>query len=285
MFPAIKHQVKILLSIENLLLLVALTATSLAQSPATTPVTASSPAAPLTFEVSTVKLNTSGSGNSRSGLDRDRFSATNVTLKNLMVYSAYGIPESRILGGPKWLATQRFDIEAKMNAPVADQLRQLSRAQRRTQLQVMFQQLLADRFQLKAHWETRQLPVYALVVAKNGSRLQPSATTTGTNTNAGNGVYTASDISIPALADSLTQELASELGRTVIDKTALPGQYDIALKWTPEKNTDLTGVPSLSDSSPSIFTAIQEQLGLKLEPTKGPVQVLVIDHIEQPSEN
>jgi len=212
-------------------------------------------------------------------------------LKNLIQYQAYGIPEPRILGGPKWLTSERFDIEAKADSSTVDQLRTLGREQRKLQTQAMFQQLLADRFKLTVHWETRELPVYALVVAKNGPGRHESKESDGSsNTSTSSGQFTARGISMVEMALTLTQELSRELGRVVIDKTGIAGRYDVTLKWTPDTgtapvNSGTEGIASSPDSGPSIFTAIQEQLGLKLESAKGPVQVLVIDHVEMPSSN
>ncbi|WP_158823559.1 TIGR03435 family protein [Granulicella sp. S156] len=278
--------------LKTLLLLAAssLTITSLAQTsapPLTPPlplVAASVAAAPPVFEAATVKINKSGSSGSHSDFDDGRYSATNIALKNLMHRSAYGVPEPRILGGPKWLDSERFDIEAKVDSSFVDQMRTLSPEQRKLQRQAMFQQLLADRFKLAVHWETLELPVYALVVAKNGPKLQVS-TKPGSGTSSSTGQLTAEGMTLAEIAQALTQELATELGRVVIDKTGIAGRYDVTLKWTP----DASGAPAdngtENSSGPSIFTAMQEQLGLKLESTKGPVQVLVIDHVEMPSEN
>lgn len=154
----------------------------------------------------------------------------------------------------------------------------------------MFQQLLADRFKLTVHWETRELPVYALVVAKNGPKLHASKEPDGASgTSAGNGQFTAGGVTLAEMAGALTQELSQELGRVVVDRTGISGRYDVSLKWTPDNGEALSGgtggAASPPDSGLSIFTAIQEQLGLKLESTKGPVQVLVIDRVELPSEN
>ena len=242
------------------------------------------------FDVTTVKLNKSGASGSHSSFDNGRFSASNILLKNLIEYQAYGIPEPRILGGPKWLNLERFDIEAKTDSSIADRLRTLGRDQRRLLTQAMFQQFLADRFKLTVHWETRELPVYALVVAKNGPSLHESKESDGNSgTSAGNGQFTARNVTMAEIAKTLTQELSRELGRVVIDKTGIAGRYDVALKWTPDTDTASTNngtdASAPPDSGPSIFTAIQEQLGLKLESTKGLVQVLVIDHLEMPSEN
>jgi len=269
------------------LLAISSTAQSSASLPATAPPAATAPV----FEVAAIKLNNSGSGSSSSNTNNGRFTATNVSLKGLMQYEAYGVPASRILGGPKWIDSTRFDIEAKMDDAEAAQLKALDYEHGRVQARGMFQQLLADRFQLKVHRETRELPVYALVVTKKGAKLQPAKDTTGntgTSSNShGSGVqFTATGQTVEQLAQSLTSSAAHDLGREVIDKTGIEGKYDVSLNWTRD-----TGAASASpdgnaqDLGPSIFTAIQEQLGLKLEPGKGPVQVLVIDHAEMPSEN
>jgi uncharacterized protein (TIGR03435 family) len=265
---------------------------SFAQAPApssspTTPATAA--AEPLVFEVSAIKPNNSGSGNSSSNTNNGRFTATNVTLKNLIQYEAYDIPASRILGGPKWLDSTRFDVEAKTDSDTTEQLGKVASAERRRQTQAMFQQLLADRFQLKVHWETRELPIYTLAVAKNGPKLQPTAETnghSGTSVN-GNGSsvdFKTTGLTLQQFAQSLTSSASRELGREVVDKTGIAGRYDITLHWASE-NGAAPSSDSAQDSGPSLFTAIQEQIGLKLEPGKGPVQVLVIDHAEMPSEN
>jgi uncharacterized protein (TIGR03435 family) len=282
------------------LLLIATTplaVTSLGQTAASpssqAPVSTSVAAAPPAFEVAAIKLNKSGSGSSDSHTNNGRFTATNESLKNIMQYDAYGIPGSRILDGPKWLDSTKFDIQAKMDDSAADHLRTLPRDQRRLETQAMFQQLLADRFKLAVHWETRELPVYALIVARKGPKLQPAKDSLEGSNISSNGSragleFTTKGITLPQLAEALTQALSRELGHNVIDKTDIKGRYDLTLKWTPDAGTApiaTGGTASLADSGPSIFTAVQEQLGLKLEPAKAPVQVLVIDHAEMPSEN
>ena len=249
-----------------------------------------STAAPPVFEVAAITLNQSGSGSSDSDINNGRFTATNVSLKNLMEYSAYGIPGNRILDGPKWLDSTRFDIEAKMDDAVADHLRTLAHGPRRLETQAMFQQLLADRFKLAVHWETRELPVYALTVGKKTPKIQPTkeasegSGTSSHNSRSGS-EFSAKGVTLPELAEALTQELSRDLGRDVIDKTEMKGRYDLTLKWTPDAGAATDSAGSSADAGPSIFTAVQEQLGLKLEPAKAPVQVLVIDHAEMPSEN
>jgi uncharacterized protein (TIGR03435 family) len=261
-------------------------------SPPPTAGVSAATAEPPVFEVAAIKLDNSGNGGSHSSTNDGLFTATNVSLKNLMQYEAYDIPGSRILGGPKWLDSTRFDIEAKMDESVAAQLKALDHEQNRIQSQAMFQQLLADRFKLVVHWETRELPIYALVVAKKGAKLQPTKDTTGNTGTSSNGhgssvQFTATGVTVARLAQALTSSASRELGREVIDKTGIEGKYDVSLNWTRDTGTSsvVAADGNAQDSAPSIFTAIQEQLGLKLESSKGPVQVLVVDHAEMPSEN
>jgi uncharacterized protein (TIGR03435 family) len=281
---------KLVLAAATLLAATSLAQTAAPPSPSSRPPASNTAAVPPVFEVAAIKLNQSGSGNSNSNTNNGRFTATNVSLKNVMEYDAYGIPASRILDGPKWLDSTRFDIEAKMDDSEAAHLRTLAHGQRRLETQAMFQKLLADRFKLAVHWETRELPVYALIVAKKGSKLQPTKETSqGSGTSSHNSEsgsqFTAKGVTLPELAQALSQELFRELGRDIVDKTEIKGRYDLSLNWTPDGGAVTDGAASSADSGPSLFTAVQEQLGLKLEPAKAPVQVLVIDHAEMPSEN
>ncbi|HEY1945913.1 MAG TPA: TIGR03435 family protein [Bryobacteraceae bacterium] len=243
------------------------------------------------FEVATVKQNKSGSSGGSSTFENGRFIATNALLTKLIQYQAYRITERQIVGGPKWLNTERFDIEAKTNSLVADQLRTLSRDQRTLQTQGMFQRFLADSFKLVVHWETRDLPVYALVVAKKPPIFHEwKESDGGPGTEASTGKFSANGVTMADLVWSLTQELLREFGRIVVDNTGIKGRYNVTLKWTPETDSapvsiGTDGTAPLPDSGASIFTALQEQLGLKLKATKGPVGVLVIDHVEMPSAN
>ena len=201
----------------------------------------------------------------------DRFSATNITLRALMQW-AYAMPETQILGGPSWLSSTRFDIQAK--ADNGEQMKGLSSEEANELKRRMVQALFADRFQLKVHEETRALPAYDLVLAKGGSKLQPSQSN-GKSIGVGHNNFHGAGLTTTLVA----QELSKIAGRVVVDKTGLDGRYDLKLEWTPD---DV--VPSDTDP-PTLFTAIQEQLGLKLEPAKEPVPVLIIDHIEPPSPN
>jgi uncharacterized protein (TIGR03435 family) len=238
-----------------------------------------------TFEVSTVKVNRSGVSGSHSSFRNGLFTATNVSLKNVMEYSAFGILEARIAGGPKWLESERFDIEAKLDAQAAGQLEKLDREQRGAETHLLFQQLLANRFGLAFHWETREMPVYALVVARKGPLLQEAKPNEGTGTSSSWGELTATGVTMDDLVRALTQELSPELGRVVINRTGIQGRYDLALRWTPQNDVSKADNGAEADGAASIFTAIQEQLGLKLESARCPVQVLVIDSLEMPEEN
>jgi uncharacterized protein (TIGR03435 family) len=239
------------------------------------------------FEVASIKPNKSGLSGSRIDFHHGSFTGLNNSVKALL-QDAYGIPEAQILSGPSWLSSERFDIAAKVDDATVERIEKLSRDERNLFDQQLVQQLLADRFKLAVHFETKELPVYALVVAKGGAKLTASKDPDkGTSTSSGNARMTATSITMEKLAQMLTQNLARELGRVVIDKTGIEGKYDLALTWSPENNSAAMGNASNEGSppGPSIFTALQEQLGLKLESAKGPVETLVIDHIEQPSEN
>jgi uncharacterized protein (TIGR03435 family) len=209
------------------------------------------------------------------------FKATNVSLIMLIQW-AWQTPETRILGAPAWAGTTMFNIEAAADASVDAQLKALSSDAGRQQKERMVQALLADRFKLVTHTETRELPIYDLVVAKDGPKLG-DLKDTGTSINLGRDhMEVQGSNSVSLLAD----QLSKVVGRDVIDKSGIAGRYDLKLHWTPDDSATSTADGSAADASgPSIFTALEEQLGLKLEPAKGPVRVLVIDHAEMPSEN
>ncbi len=247
-------------------------------------------ASPPSYDVASIKPSKAPEGSTllfRTGA----FTAKGMTLKSL-IKEAYGIEDDQISGAPKWVGSQTYDIEAKVDGADAATLEKLSE----DQFKLMFQSFLRDRFQLKVHWETKELPVLALVVAKGGPKLQqakpgdtyPDGLKGPDGKPAGHagmmmwgrGRLTGQGVPIGNLVPPLTQEL----GRIVQDKTGLTGKYDIELRWT----TDDAAPDSRSASDspgPSIFTAMQEQLGLKLESQKAPVQVLLIDHVEQPPPN
>ena len=230
------------------------------------------PAFGQTFEVATVKSadpNAPGTMlNWRDARHAESFVAENFSLRQLIT-AAYAIRDHQLTGGPGWIGSDRFDVIGKPERPVD-----------RKALQSMLQALLADRFHLTIHRDTREMPVYFLVVAKGGAKLRESAPgSVGTGQSAGMGWFKASNNRI----DDFAQTLAGMVSRSVIDKTGLTGQYDFRLDYAPDAiaGTDTGNAPE----KPSLFTALQEQLGLKLEPGKAPVEMFVVDRAEKPSEN
>ncbi|HEX4138281.1 MAG TPA: TIGR03435 family protein [Bryobacteraceae bacterium] len=221
------------------------------------------------------------------------FLATNAPVVSLIGF-AYGVQLHQIAGAPlsgadQWIDTERFTIEAKPDAAAPENA---------DQMRLMVQSLLADRFKLTLHRETRQQQVYELVTAKTGPKLT-EATPADLNGQvglwgAGQGGIVGTAVSIADLVNHLTQRL----DHSVIDKTGLSGKYDFRLNYVPEPSqgdlilfgppppgATLSGATPPADSGPSIFTALQEQLGLRLESARGPVEVLVIDHAEKPDAN
>ena len=252
---------------------------TLAEVKAQTPVQTAA-ATPM-FDVVSIHLNktaTDGHHHIFSDPAESRFRVVNLALRDLIQF-AYGLPDSQILGGPAWLDSAMFDIEAKSDSLMDAQLHALPDEEARQRKQLMVRALLADRFQLKAHQETRQLPIYALAVAKAGPRFLP-AKVNGTTIDTGRGHLhiAGSDDTLGLLA----RELARVLGRVVVNRAGLSGRYDLSLRWTPD---DAAAISPPADAPPGLFTAIQEQLGLKLESTKGQVPVIVIDGVEMPSAN
>jgi uncharacterized protein (TIGR03435 family) len=241
------------------------------------------------YDVASVKENKSGNGMMRIMNKPDGFSCTNISLKTLIA-DAYGIRQDLIAGGPGWASSTGFDVEAKVAGEDMDAFKKLTPHQRNTLLKV----LLADRFKLKLHNETKTLTLYELVISKGGSRLKPGtemapdkdapktpdAKKLGGMMRMGPGFFSGQNLTTAAIAN----QLSNILHYTVSDKTGLTGSYDLELKWTPDDAHPPSGEAS-SDAPISIFTAVQEQLGLKLQATKGPVETLVIDQAEMPTAN
>jgi uncharacterized protein (TIGR03435 family) len=260
-------------------------------------------AAPLSkfeYEVASIKLDQSDHSSAMTNYPPDGFVATNATLSGL-IQRAYGILNFQLVGGPDWINSERYVIDARTDAETTDALQKLTLEQRGLAHQQMLQSLLADRVKLTTHRETRELPVYLLVIAKNGSKLQqakPGDTYAnglkGRGGAMGQGMSTSSNrftsnvtAQGASLAD-LTSFLGRPLGRPVLDKTGLTGNFDFKLKFATDRPTPdatLNGGPVPDADAPFLFEAIQQQLGLKLEAGKGPVEVIVIDHIERPSGN
>jgi uncharacterized protein (TIGR03435 family) len=228
------------------------------------------------YDVVSVKINHSGEQSWNINTHDDRLIIHNVPLKSILEFT-YDIHQDLIFGITGPVADANFDIEAKVVPPDGAPPRKLSDRQ----LTAMIIPLLADRFHLKAHLATRTLPVYDLVVAHSGLKIKldhTERTGGGWNLNGQNTEVVLSGKS-DTLAD-LASAIADPVGRKVIDKTGLTGAADITLRWTDDVDAQQGGPNVIS-----IFTALEEQLGLKLQPSKGPVDTLVIDHVEMPTEN
>ncbi len=207
------------------------------------------------------------------------------------IQSAYGIPGNSVgwVIGPGWINTTRYVIQGKPTDSMQKAMQTMPAKEKRKQVHLMMQGLLADRFHLKAHFETREMPVYELVVAKNGPKLKEDPDSSHASVGFSPSLIKGKAISIQHLIEAL-ESVTDIGGRVVVDKTGLSGTYDLLLKWTPLQavapSDGLSGTAPASDAeAASLFTAIEEQLGLRLVPTKRPGQVLVIDHIERPSAN
>jgi bla regulator protein blaR1 len=217
------------------------------------------------------------------------FTAEGVSPKTL-IQLAYHAQDTQIVEAPEWLGSAKYDIKAKVDKTTADQLQKLTEDQRGAIGGQLLQGLLADHFKLKVHQEARDLPVYELTVAEAGSKLQKKADDNKGFMRGGMGELTSEGTPLDLLAAALSKRL----GRTVIDKTGLTGNYAYSLHWTPDADEQarmhreelIASDSSASNpSAPPLLTAIQEQLGLTLQPNTDRVQVLVIDHIEQPPQD
>ncbi|HEY1580137.1 MAG TPA: TIGR03435 family protein [Terracidiphilus sp.] len=233
------------------------------------------PATPKTYEVVSIKPTDPGvRGASVQGLP-DGFRDINMRIE-IFVEGAYDMPNGdHTVGMPSWAKSQGYDIEAKVDAGTAEAWKSLSNKERWKQEQPLMQAMLADRCKLKVHFETKEMPAYNLVIAKGGLKMKEAALDEKTTESMRDG-----DLTVRAMPiENLIYAIPSD-GRLIIDKTGLGDKkFDFDLKWTPE-NRRVDG-----DSGPSLFTALEEQLGLKLVPSKAPGKILVIDHIEKPSPN
>ena len=285
----------IMYRLRTLAVCLCLTAIARAQTPP--------PVVPPTFDVASIKPAAPGArgtfiNNSAGGLVR----ITNMTLKDLLVF-AYRVQPFQVSGGPPWVDSDHYDIEAKPDKdPGPDQSR------------IMLQGLLADRFGLKIHRETKEMPVYELVMLKNTGKPTPGLAEIFEGScverdpggapppppSSGQpidkmpcGMMRMGPDQMFGTSQPLSQLatlLSRMLGRTVIDKTGIDKKYNIQLQWSPDQSQSLhlspdANRPPFDPNGPSIFTALQEQLGLKLESKKGPVEILMIDHADKPSEN
>jgi uncharacterized protein (TIGR03435 family) len=273
------------------------------------------------FEVASVKPNTSRDGERTFDLrPGGGFTATYATVRDLVQF-AYQLPDghlrhdSQIAGGPSWINSDRFDVVAKAEGmPAGLDADRAAGAARRLdidaieQVRLMVRRLLADRFKLTTHTESRALPVYALVTARRDGKLGPQLRKTDTDcvalsdagrrppqptsggvpcggfTRSGPGRMTGHAVTMSTLATSFPESI----GRVVLDRSGLTGVFDLDLEWTPDQPSrpgEASAGRSSAADGPSIFTAVQEQLGLKLRSERDPVNVLVIDRADHPTED
>ena len=238
------------------------------------------------FEVASIKKNKVDDG--RVGISitpGGRFVATNAGL-NMLLQTAYDLRPGQLAGAPKWMETERYDIEAKMGE-------QLPPNAGPDAIRPYIRSLLEQRFQLKSHRETKEMTVYLLTPVKSGPKLKESdPAAQGPRIRMGRGQITATKVNM----DQLARELSRQLGVPVTNQTGLTGQYDLELTFTPEGpagggggahggGVGGEGPAAPGGEGPSVFTAIQEQLGLKLDSKKAPMEMFVIDKIEKPEEN
>jgi bla regulator protein BlaR1 len=255
--------------------------------------------APPSFEVASIKPSNSADRRPLFNFQPGgRFTAANITVKSL-IRSAYGVKDFQISGGPGWIGSDLFDITAKPQNPTTAP----------DQIMAMLQSLLAERFQLVIRRDTREMPGYALVVNKNGPKFKaagesdpnipqlqgrPDLLAGGARprvTIIRRGRLTTQGTNMAGLAS----QLSGILGGMVVDKTGLTGMYDLNLEWQPDENQvamfqamgvpEGFGAPPQDPLGPSLFTSLQEQLGLKLESQKEPVEMFVVERVERPSEN
>jgi uncharacterized protein (TIGR03435 family) len=216
------------------------------------------------FDVVSVKRSSPNANGMSVSSTVNRFRTTNATVISLILNAYPEFHSFQIVGAPSWAQTEGYDVDARSEFRLTPDA-----------VGEMLQALLYDRFKLQMHSETRDMPLYVLTVAKDGARLQQSNEGERTSISGGHGRMSFQRTGMAGFAANL----AYQLDRIVVDKTGLTANYTFTLEWTPDSTHD-------SDSTaPSIFTAIQEQLGLKLESTKGPVEVLVIERLERPAEN
>jgi uncharacterized protein (TIGR03435 family) len=221
------------------------------------------------FEVAVIRPTAAaaGSGTSFNVFEGGRIRITNEPVK-LLIRTAFRLQDAEIAGAPSWAETDRYDIEAKTGRPEKPAPGTLG---------LYLQDMLAGRFHLQFHREMRELTVWALVVAKGGPKLRPKqdAETSAMNTSGGKELSRL--VATATTTESLSGYVGNRLGAIVLDRTGLTGAYDFTLEWSPGNGPEAT--------APSLITALSEQLGLRLEHQKAPVEVLVIDKLERPTEN
>lgn len=253
------------------------------------------------FDVATIKPSDANNPPPESvNVSPDRFQAVGMTLKELIKVAwnlNYGA-DDQVAGGPPWIASTRFDLDAKEDTELASEIAKLPAEKQGDEVRAMLRDLITQRFQLQLHHETRELSVYELVVAKGGPKLLPAADPSASSKPsdlagererprrwirfAGVGELEGYSADMETLVTVLGMQ--PEIGgRMVLDKTGLAGNYDFKLKWTPD--ISLSANQAATSPSPSLFTALQEELGLRLNSAKAPIDRIIIDHVSPPSAN
>jgi uncharacterized protein (TIGR03435 family) len=228
------------------------------------------------FEVASVKPNRSGAVSSNfNRRPGGGIEAINVSLKELILF-AYEIREQQLVGGPAWLDKERYDVVAKPAENDNPTAAKRSFEEDFRQIRLKMRTLLSDRFQLLVHNETRQLPIYVLVVAKGGAHLTPS-TSEGLTIHNQKGRLECKKVTMKQFAEN---SLTYRMGRTVVDETGLTGEYDFDFKYAEDQIA-----PSPDPDLPDFLTALREHLGLSLKSEQGPVDVIVVDRAEKASTN
>lgn len=244
-----------------------------------------------TFEVAAVKREVDiVSGMTFAARPGGTLTVINNELTNV-IDNAYGIRRYQVIGGPDWINSDRYNIQAKASGDVP-----------RDELMLMLRSLLEDRFKLKVHRETRALPIYVMTTAKGGLKVRPARdgscvafdpkkpprpspgqprTPFCGNNRITQNTWNATSVGMPEAAAALV----GVLGRNVVDKTGVSGKFDIHLQWTPDQAPAGAETVGPEASAVSLFTALEEQLGLKVESSRGSVDVLVVDHVERPSDD
>lgn len=227
-----------------------------------------------TFEVATIKVSDPADQSHRFEIHGRRFVIENQTVRT-MIEMSYGVHRKQIVNAPSWVEDQRFDAEGLPDVGGQPSV---------VQFQEIVRKLLEERFGLKFHTEKREMSRYALTVAKDGPKLEPTKSVPDALPNErGTGDVTSRTLQMENVSmRDLAHNLQGELDRPVVDETGLKGKYDFTLKWLRQ---DAPAEAATDTSVPTFFTAIQEQLGLKVEPSQGQVEMMVIDHIGQPESN
>lgn len=217
---------------------------------------------PPRIEVASVKTSLADPRNSGVTTGHGRIHAENVTLKRCIM-GAWSIGPNQVVGGPDWLNTERFEIEARADQPVDDD----------AVLSLLLRGILVERFKLAVHHETRPIEAYVLETAKNGPKMDKSTGGESIDLSRNGGIDSKN-----ATMRHFAEVLSRQMDLPVVDRTGLTGFFNLKLEWTPQ-------AAGQANDGPSIYTAIQEQLGLRLRAEKTPIDVLVIDHAERPAEN